>query len=406
MSGKPISAPSQVAAKGVAEQKKKLLQLPAVALKKMQEFLKKALSRKDTSLKDYIPMGNFYFSKKLLLIAALFMIAAIPVIIKLLPHDPTKTPTLRQGSKQLAAFSGKAKLQDKAGSLIYEGDLAAGAYQGSGKQFAGGKLVYQGNFDAGARTGPGKEFFPDGKVKYQGEFQNNQYSGVGSLFSPSGAPIFSGNFENGLYHGAGKLYDTSGNPIYEGQFAKGKREGLGALQDPKEGTVFKGFFKDDAPYYEGFLGLSDKRLQEILGLPPKETGNDPDQQYDEAELLDNSETPPSGRDTFAETSGYIPDNYATTLTYNDYAVTFILEPSPLSAQKKHVAVVKLWGYQQAGMIDLTQKAGQIRKLWGKPLADSAVVNTALRGMSYRKNGFNYQFYYSPGNGTVFFLEIK
>lgn len=404
LSGNLIPNPAQAAAKAAAEQKKKMMQFPALALKKFQEYLKQALSRKDTSLKDYIPVGNYYFSKKLLFMAALFIIAAIPVIIKLLPPDPAKTPTLRQGSSRALDFTGKAKLLNKDGSLIYEGEFAAGAFQGDGKQFSSGKLLFQGNFDGGMRTGPGKEFYPNGTVKYQGEFQNNRYSGVGSLFASNGAQIFSGNFQNGLYYGAGKLLDAQGNLIYEGQFVNGKREGLGTLLDPKEGTVFKGYFADDAPYYEGFLGMSAKRLQEILGPIPQETSSDPDQPPDEDQVPDTRRNEPFGRNTLAETLDYNP-GVSEFMTYDDYAVTFIFAPSPLSAQKKHVDAIRLWGFQQAGMIDLTKKTAQIKQIWGKPFVDKAVAGGYLRVMIYLRNRFVYRFYYSQ-NGIVLFLEIQ
>ena len=273
---------------------KKILELFKIITKKIQDKIKKFLDKKDGSINDYIKIRNHYVSKKLLIILTFLLITGVVCLVKILPPFLNKNIILQVASGKAEKFTGKAKLLDKNGTLIYEGAFADGKYSGSGKLYTEKKdLLYDGNFAENAFSGTGKEFYPSKRIKYDGEFKNNlyngqgteyydndkntekyigdfkngEYNGKGKLYNAQKArvyegdfqhglywgegikfftndtPAYSGSFEKGLYSGDGLEYHSNGNPKYQGKFLDGKYDGEGSLSDENNALIYTGSFK-------------------------------------------------------------------------------------------------------------------------------------------------------------------
>lgn len=173
-----------------------------------------------------------------------------------------------EGAFSAGAYSGNGKLFYPSGKIKYEGGFLANAYSGAGKLLGeNGSVVYEGAFQNGNYSGDGSEFYPNGLVKYKGKFQAGIYYGEGETFTETGVPVYKGGFANGVYNGAGERYDEEGKAAYKGNFKNNAYDGLGTLLD-KDGTaIVKSFFQNGHLYLQGFIGLTNQKLEELLGKP-------------------------------------------------------------------------------------------------------------------------------------------
>ncbi|NRF90898.1 hypothetical protein HQN89_07670 [Paenibacillus frigoriresistens] len=247
--------------------------LPKLAIIKFQQVLRVMLQTRETSLKNYVLIGSYYVSKRLLLFITLFLLVLIFFIFIRPPAIVNKwlnrVPVLQKDTPKLTSFSGNGKVVGTQKDTLYVGELVDGKYAGKGKLFyENGKLAYEGDFEKGQKSGSGSLYDEHGtlqykgafagdafngagtqydaqqKVQYIGEFQNGKYGGAGKLFVPSGDLLYEGLFNGGLYNGAGKLFSSGGIAQYEGEFAAGQYNGAGKLFDGKGHLIYEGGFKN------------------------------------------------------------------------------------------------------------------------------------------------------------------
>ncbi|KQX56800.1 hypothetical protein [Paenibacillus sp. Root444D2] len=247
--------------------------LPKLAIIKFQQILKVMLQTHETSLKNYVLIGSYYVSKRLLLFLTLFLLVLIFFVFIRPPAIVNKwlnrVPVLQKDTPKLTSFSGNGKVVGTQKDSLYVGDLVDGKYAGKGKLFhSNGKPAYEGDFEKGQKSGSGSlydengtlqykgafagdvfngagtQYDPQQKVQYIGEFQNGKYGGAGKLFAPSGDLLYEGLFNGGLYNGAGKLFSSGGIAQYEGEFAAGQYNGAGKLFDAKGLLIYDGGFKN------------------------------------------------------------------------------------------------------------------------------------------------------------------
>ncbi len=539
---KPFKAKIEPIKKIAADPFKKVLELYKAFTKKAQTALDNFMGQKETSLHNYIRIGSHYVSKKLLVILLFLLVAGVACLVKIVPDLINKDIVLQEGSVEAAEFSGKAKLLDKNGTLLYKGTFADGKYDGKGRLFKNKAPVYEGGFADNKYSGSGREFYPDGKIKYDGEFINDRYNGLGTFYYDNGkntvkytgdykngncngqgksydnqndliyegefqdgefwgkgikyfpdrSPQYSGDFENGaysgegieyyssgtpkykgtfldgkydgsgalfdenniliykgsfkadgfngegtlfhangtakytglfernVYNGAGKLFDSNGNPLYEGNFANDCFEGLGTLFSTTEGILYKGFFKDNLPFYPGFLSLSDSKLKEILGDPSADDTSD-------IQPSDSSQASPAGihidlapistalavpdgldilhtRDMYSRDLGYKTAS-SVEYSYNDYSMSLVLESASDKPKKLFVSAVKLWGDQSLSGISVNSGRQEIVKVLGVPLDSENTEDTYISAISYMQDGYLLKFYYNKLDDSIVFLEI-
>lgn len=299
----PFIARIEPIKKIAADPFKKVSELYKALVKKIQTLSDNLLKKKESSLDDYIKIKCHYVSKKLLLILLFLLAAGVISLVKIVPGFLSKDIVLREGSIAAAEFSGKAKLLDENGALLYKGTFADGKYDGKGKLYKNSAPVYDGGFADNKYSGSGREFYPSGKIKYDGEYENGQYNGLGTFYYDNGkntvkytgdyknggsngqgksydlqnalvyegeyhdgefwgkgikyfpdrTPEYSGGFEKGAYSGEGTEYYSSGIPKYKGSFTDGKYDGSGVLFDENNILIYKGSFKADKFCGEGML---------------------------------------------------------------------------------------------------------------------------------------------------------
>ena len=154
----------------------------------VNKYLQKYISRKPKSLKEYVSLGQYYISKKLVCLLILLIIAlstfivtfVIPKIISMITE-----PTFVINSQEMFEYKGKrAKILNKEGGVI----------------------IYEGEMEDGRITGKGKLYDEDGDPIYVGEFLLEEFCGNGELYYKNGNLKYKGTFEHNLYNGEGKLY--------------------------------------------------------------------------------------------------------------------------------------------------------------------------------------------------------
>lgn len=268
---------------------------------------------KPASLQDYAKMGSMYVSKQFLL----KLVLAVCIFIFFITHYAYPflrgrlwTAEMVVNTNAFYEFSGKARVLQKDGSLLYLGRLEQGSAEGMGEVYQEGKLVYKGLLSQNKYNGTGI-FYENEKKIYEGSFLNNAYHGEGTLYDKKGNKKFSGIFEegkpkegtayfengtmqyqgtyeNGLYSGTGTLYASGsdnvvqyqggfvqnvfegagrlyqkGKLVYDGMFRNGLYDGAGTLYDSKTGNmVYTGNFSNGAYFGEG--KLYDKETERLL----------------------------------------------------------------------------------------------------------------------------------------------
>lgn len=171
---------------------------------------------------------------------------------------------LYKGNFKIGKYSGNGEIYDSSGNLVYSGNFESNKYEGSGKMVNSfGKVVYVGNFKEGLKSGKGTEFDPKtGLRRYYGEFENDKYEGKGMTYDSSNILSYEGDFKDGVYDGKGKKYQ-SGHLIYDGNFKSGKYSGEGVSYDESSGgIIYSGNFENG--YYSGSGKLYDPRTLKIL----------------------------------------------------------------------------------------------------------------------------------------------
>lgn len=206
------------------------------------------------SSKDYISFGTYMLSKRLVFIALAAILCTITLFINVIyPWMDGRLWISRMelNSTKFLSFTGKARVYDTGGVVIYEGDMLDGTLTGSGKQYdMDGMLVYEGNFEEGQYNGHGR-YYEEQVLRYDGSFQNNRYVGEGKLYNGNGRLIYNGSFAEGVRSGIGTEFNpNTGAKSYFGLFAGDKKEGNGTAFDQDGKTViYEGLFLQGV--YEG-----------------------------------------------------------------------------------------------------------------------------------------------------------
>ncbi|WP_248926117.1 MORN repeat-containing protein [Paenibacillus hamazuiensis] len=263
------------AAPKAAELLGKLLASALEALKQAAAAAGRLLFPKQLTLADYIPIGRYYVSKRLL--ALIVLLLALIVVFGFI-HRPVwlnkwlrlPTPIYEKAGKPVD-FTGLVKLFDSRKSLFYFGDMTDGQYDGQGKLYdAKDQLIYEGQFAKGVKQGAGVEYDGKGNPVYRGAFESGAYAGEGTLYYPvtseapntvqyrgtfqggkpasgtelypNGKVKYAGTFSDGLYNGTGVLFNPDGGKTYEGGFASGQFSGEGVAYYPNGAVKYKGSF--------------------------------------------------------------------------------------------------------------------------------------------------------------------
>lgn len=266
--------------------------------KKVREIL----SFKAKSPEDYLVIGNFWISKKII---ALFILTGCVSVFLYFEYmaDPVPDTVEVTGvltttyydydDLDLEEFSGKANIRAANGEVVYTGDINNGICSGTGTLWnQDGTKIYEGTFENNKFEGTGIYYYANGKPQYVGEFSDNTFNGEGSFYYTSGIVAYEGAFEKGNFHGAGVAYNEMGNMIYEGTFQNGIYHGDGILyydngikkyegeyyMGLEQGTgtmysqmgkrLFTGQFARGGIYYESLFGYGLDELSTMFGEDP------------------------------------------------------------------------------------------------------------------------------------------
>lgn len=171
---------------------------------------------------DYYPFLGWAVSRRL----AMAAVAAVSILCIgfLWSSRPDRTESdnpykaYRYNSLMLKFTTGKVQILGKSGYTAYIGDVEGGTVKGRGTLYGPeGSLVYDGEFDANAYNGTGK-YYENARLRYEGEFKDNLYEGEGKLYRENGALWYEGSFHLGHMSGKGTLYDAFQTPVYQGRF--------------------------------------------------------------------------------------------------------------------------------------------------------------------------------------------
>lgn len=177
--------------------------------------------------------------------------------------------------------SGKGRLFNSQGNLIYYGDFKSDLYDGYGKKYElinavnntgytqSYQCIYEGNFKDGLYNGRGREYRYDAEytfekdikeflhLYYDGEFIQGKYCGNGILYNTTEKYI--GSFFDGKYNGYGARWvlnsDSSKVYRYEGYYRDGKMDGPGKKYFPNGQILCDGIYENNqitsgTSYYE------------------------------------------------------------------------------------------------------------------------------------------------------------
>ncbi|NDO46134.1 hypothetical protein [Clostridium sp. MD294] len=242
----------------IAKLKSKLSKLKNIT-RKLQQYYYGILQRtfhyafeKPNTLQDYIKKGSIYVSKQFLLKLLLsFCIVLFLTIQYVYPFLRGKlwSAEIVVNTNDFYEFTGKAKVFQKDGNLLYLGKLEKGKAQGQGEVYQNGDMIYKGELSDNQYCGTGI-LYQQGKKVYEGEFLNNQYHGTGILYNKNENIRFSGIFENG-YQKEGISYFENGKIQYKGSYENGYYTGEGTLYASGSDNVvlYQGTFSQNA--YEG-----------------------------------------------------------------------------------------------------------------------------------------------------------
>ncbi len=232
----------------------KMAAKPMVHLNQYVRAQVKSMTRRPTSLKDYVHVFGVYISKRFLglsVIAVVIVVTVFSTVVYPWLEGRLWTPTILLNSQKMASYTGPARIENETGVVIYYGDVAGGQLTGSGTQYdTEGNLVYTGEFLNARYNGYGS-LYENGVLIYEGEFSDNLYHGEGTLYDESGAMIYQGGFLQGVRSGTGMEYRADTHTLsYYGSFVNDIREGSGVAYEEDGSTVqYRGDFV--AGLYEG-----------------------------------------------------------------------------------------------------------------------------------------------------------
>ena len=87
-------------------------------------------------------------------------------------------------------------------------------------------VSYEGEYSKGEMNGEGKIYTVSMELRhwlvYEGQLKKDQCTGKGKKYYPNGQLCYSGEFKNGEYNGKGTLYNEDGSVNYKGKFKNGE----------------------------------------------------------------------------------------------------------------------------------------------------------------------------------------
>lgn len=214
----------------------------------------KTLFGKPENRKDYISIGKLLISKKLFAIIAIAVVVITYCMIAYVypwADGVLWTSDVNVSSEKYSNFSGKVRVHDLSGKVIFEGKMNDGVINGYGTQYnSAGELTYKGDYVESKFSGQG-EAYDRGVLVYKGSFKNNLYEGEGELYAPNGTVIYSGSFSGGQRTGKGNEYTAAKGVLsYYGDFSNDQREGAGkAYAEDGKTVIYEGQFS--AGQYQG-----------------------------------------------------------------------------------------------------------------------------------------------------------
>lgn len=249
---------------------RRFFELPLTLSRKISAKFSNLISKKETSVKDYVKANKHYISKKFLLVSVIFLFVGIFLGYQFLKEKGFIYSNFYKTDN--ITYSGKVRIYDnkKDKNLIYIGNLEKGMFSEYGElyykdpkkvlqykgQFKNNEFsdfgilydknhntIYKGTFSNGVFDGSGQEFFSNGKLKYEGDFKKGNYDGIGKKFDSDGFIAAEGTFSKGLLTGEGKIYYPNNILKYEGTFIKDLFDGSGTLYANNHVLIYKGDFK-------------------------------------------------------------------------------------------------------------------------------------------------------------------
>lgn len=186
----------------------------------------------------------------------------------IIPDKASGTNQQYFGAVNAGQPSGKGRLFDSKGNLIYYGSWLNGKYDGYGQEFivtqldgaaAKSHILYEGGYAQGMREGFGKLYDYTKQAVYKKDPRINPYL------------IYEGNFVANTYCGQGTRYTTAS--MYTGGFSYGEKDGFGSnyWDDDGEDSKYTGvyhygecrgikYYSNGVKRYEGFTNSTDGRF--------------------------------------------------------------------------------------------------------------------------------------------------
>ena len=210
---------------------------------KIRDFFYNLLGVKPRNKDDYITIGRWMISKRLMYAAviivgvvSLWYISTETKIFSKFEEEGVRT--YKYNALRLRTAKGHVRITGKSGYLAYDGEV-----------------------DDGYVTGNGTLYNPEGNVVYSGAFVQNKYEGNGVENYENGNIHYRGTFHENKYEGTGSLYRENGTKEYDGEFLQGKKNGAGVLYDVGENEIYNGNFLSDNIVYSEFLGKTAEEIQ-------------------------------------------------------------------------------------------------------------------------------------------------
>lgn len=221
---------------------------------KVKEVIK-VVKKSPSEPSDYVRLGGRYVAKRfgIVLLAAVIGVYFLMTLLVLpFARGRLYVPTASLEAPYLNTFTGKIKLTNRSGVLVYEGEMVEGKCNGSGSQYDDeGNLIYQGEFSEDTYTGDGALYDSEGVLIYKGEMLSNQFDGYGKRYY-YGELVYEGDFSKGLYNGSGSLYEN-GKLKYAGNFVQGIKNGYGITYFESGMIAYTGYFENGHYQGEGTL---------------------------------------------------------------------------------------------------------------------------------------------------------
>jgi hypothetical protein len=196
-----------------------------------------------------------------------------------------------------------------------------------------------------------------------GLFTAGVYNGEGTAFNDKGLSVYKGTFVNGAYHGTGEAMDAAGKTLYKGDFKNGAYDGVGTLFDADGAPVLKSFFVGGAVNLQGYIGLSSKKLEDMLGKPGEVTLlglPDPLMAIIESDASTGTvagttaagagDAAGAGSAAAAPTGTGASEVTKLQLNFPSYQMTFNVEASPSNPKEAAVTSLFLWGSKPLAIV--------------------------------------------------------